>query len=148
MIKAGKDSDFSDAEWERVMLNPDNMIVSDSLKDRVTTILSGTPDITNFFAEFTVGDQVLILRLSRFDQAKNKSVFLGTCEKSAIKPIMSLHPSMWYRARVFCDDETLFDLSLLGQQLEISYDFSSSSNICTVTLACVAQVTKTTKRVL
>jgi hypothetical protein len=130
------------------MLNPDNMIVSDSLKDRVTTILSDEPDATSFSAELTIGDQALILGLSRFEQSKNKTVFLGTCEKSAIKPVLSLQTSMWRRVRVLCDGEALFDLSLLGQQLEVSYDFSSSSNLCAVTLACVAQATKTTKRVL
>ena len=54
MVKSGKSKNLVDAEWERVMRNPENMLVSDSLKERVESIMSSGSDVQEFSVDLSV----------------------------------------------------------------------------------------------
>lgn len=148
MSKIGKSTADDDAEWKRVLQNPDNMIVSDSLRDQVSNILTNRSESADFNAEVLVGDQVLILEMSHLSQEKDKIVVSGVCEKLAIKPILSMGMGTWSEARVRCGEETLLTISLVDRHLEVSYDMSSSAGLCFVTLTSTSPGVVSKKRVL
>lgn len=148
MTQPGRGSSAHDAEWERVLQNPDNMIVSDSLRDQVADILSSRSPSAEFFAEFLVGEQTLVLELSRVDRSHDKTVIAGFCSKLEVRPVISIDPSAWSLVRVICGEEQLFETPLAGRQLEVSYDMSSATGSCFVTVACMSPAPVSKKRVL
>ena len=148
MGRPGKELDASDAEWKRVLQNPDNMIVSDSLRDHVAGILTNRSESDDFFAELTIGDQVLMLELQRIDRGRDKTVVSGVCDKLTVKTVFALSMGSWSLARVLCGEESLLEINLTDQQLEVSYDMSSSAGLCFVTLTCMSPSVVSKKRVL
>ena len=148
MVKSGKSKNLVDAEWERVMRNPENMLVSDSLKERVESIMSSGSDVQEFSVDLSVGDRKLSLSLARFERSGDKIILSGTCDKLAVKPMLSLGLDAWSSASITCNAEVLFSIPLSGRQLEISYEFPSLSSVCMITIVAITPATKSTKRVL
>lgn len=148
MVKSGKSKNLVDAEWERVMRNPENMLVSDSLKDRVESIMSNGSDVQEFSADLFVGDRKLSLSLTRLERSGSKFVLSGTCSKFAVKPILSLGLEAWSAASITCGDEVLFSVPLSERQLEVSHEFLSASSVCMITIVSGAPSVRSTKRVL
>ena len=148
MAWPGRDSETSDTEWERVLLNPDNMIVSDSLRDQVAGILANRSESADFFVEILVGELTLTLGLSRIDRSRDKTVIAGICDKLEVRPIISADMSAWSKARVLCGEEMLLEISFSDQLLEVSYDMSSTAGLCFVTLTCSSPSPVSKKRVL
>lgn len=146
--KPGSDIDSDDAEWQRVMLNPDNMIVSDSLRDQVADILSNRSESSDYFVSFLVGDRALTLELTRLDRGKDKIVISGVCDKIAVRPFLALDLSKWTSANITCGKESIMEISFSNQQLEVCHEISSASGVCFVTLTCNASMQKSAKRVL
>jgi len=144
--RLGKDTD--DAEWQRVIQNPDNMIVSDSLRDQVANILSNRTESSDYFAELLVKGRPLTLELTRLDRGKDKTVISGICDKLALKPFLALDLQEWTQAKILCGEESVMEVSLSGQQLEVSHEISSAAGVCFVTLTCMSPPQKSTKRVL
>lgn len=146
--KLGKDIDNDDAEWQRVMLNPDNMIVSDSLRDQVSNILSSRSESSDYFVSFSIGDRTLTLELTRLDRGKDKIVLSGVCDKIALRPFLALDMSMWTRANITCGEESIMEILFADRQLEVSHEISSAAGLCFVTLTCNTLEQKSAKRVL
>lgn len=146
--KLGNDIDSEDAEWQRVMLNPDNMIVSDSLRDQVTNILSNRSESSDYFVNFLIGDRTLTLELTRLDRGNDKVVISGVCDKIAIRPFLAQDLSAWTSANITCGQEPIMEILFSNQQLDVSHEISSASGVCFVTLACNTSPQKSTKRVL
>lgn len=146
MSTGGKNRDSDTAEWERVLQNPDNMIVSDSLRHDVASILADQSEDTNFYVEFAISDQTLALELTKLDRMKDKIVISGACDRAAVKSILALGAEHWARAQIFCGSDLLFEISLIDQHVDISWEFSSAADTCFVTLTRIAPVSK--KRVL
>lgn len=148
MTRTGKVVGDDDAEWKRVLQNPDNMIVSDSLRDQVASILTNRSESLDFVAEILVGSDSLFLEVSHISRERDKTTISGTCLKQAVKPILPQEMSSWSETNVRCGEELLFTVSLVDQQLEVSYDMSSSAGLCFVTLTCASPSPVSKKRVL
>lgn len=148
MAWSGRDTDTSDAEWKRVLQNPDNMIVSDSLRDQVASILSSRTESADFLAEVLIGERTLVLELSRIDRSRDKTVIAGVCNKLDVRPVLSADMGTWLKARVTCGEDLLLDIPLSDQTLEVSYDMSSAAGLCFITLTCSSQAAVSKKRVL
>ena len=148
MAWSGSDTDASDAEWKRILQNPDNMIVSDSLRDQVANILSNRSESADFLAEVLIGERTLVLELSRMDRSRDKTVIAGVCDKLDVRPILSADMGIWLKARVMCGDDLLLDIPFGDQLLEVSYDMSSAAGLCFITLTCSSQGAVSKKRVL
>lgn len=137
-----------EAEWQRVMLNPDNMIVSDSLRDQVTSILSNRSESSDYFVSFSIGNRALILELTRLDRGKDKIVISGTCDRITLKPFLASDLTTWTSANIVCGEDSIVEISLIDRQLEVSHEISSAADTCFVTLTCIMSAQKSAKRVL
>lgn len=146
--RSGKDMDSDDSEWQRVMLNPDNMIVSDSLRDQVSSILSSRSESSDYFVSFLIGDRTLTLELARLDRGRDKIVISGACDKIALRSFLTQDLSAWTKANVMCGQESIMEILFSNQQLEVSYEISSAPDTCFVTLTCNTSAQKSAKRVL
>lgn len=148
MSRVGKNRDPEEAEWQRVLQNPDNMIVSDSLRDDVASILANRSEDTNFYVEFLIADRLLTLELIKLDRAKDKTTISGMCDRIAVKPFLALGTEHWAKAQILCGSDQLFEISLADMQLDVSHEFSSTAGVCFITLTCTQPAVKSTKRVL
>lgn len=146
--RLGKDASDDDMEWNRVLQNPDNMIVSDSLRDQVANILSNRSESTDYFVSFLVGGRKLTLELTRLDRGKDKVVISGMCDKIALRPFLVHDLSAWTGASILCGEESLVEFLFSNQQLEVSHEISSAAGTCFVTLTCITSAQKSAKRVL
>lgn len=135
--------DRSDDEWERVFQNPDNMIVSDVLRDRVAALLLEEKPPAVYRALVTAGNRVLSMELLRIDQSSSGVEILGVSGFDAMETLLEIEPDEWKTVEVMRGDISLRSFDLHRRGVSLSCDVSASVGTCNVTLSWCKLIPKT-----
>jgi hypothetical protein len=135
-----------DLEWDRISLNPDNMIVSDVLHDALSEYYTETPTKTQraVVALFSADKSAPVsMRLLRFEQSPAGWALVCVCSTQTAFNIMKKSREDWTHAdlkigsdkiREFIIDKTCFKIDV-----EIPAVQSANAFECTVIASCLAE---------
>ena len=131
-------------EWERVLQNPDNMIVSDSLKERVAALLSeGEPEVRPAYeVRVSYRDRSLSMELLRVDLTRDGVEIVGSCGPDAVSELLAVETDGWRGVEVMQDGSLVRSFDLQRREVRASLDLSSALGPCIVTLSWCRIVTK------
>jgi len=145
MSRSGRDIDV-ESEWNRVVQNPDNMLVSDAISGAVRDLLKSREDsasstLTAPFASLSGSDFSISIAVNKFETSSSGWVISGTSLLSACEQFMSVDRSKWKKISIFQakSGEVLWHRDLDGSKdLKIELQFVESSATCIVTLSCTS----------
>lgn len=130
-----------DREWERLTQNPDNVIVSDSIRGAVMQLLEpdeppppppGAPTV------LLVSDQVTVsMRALRVETGALWWSVVGLALVTDGETVISSNPETWQRLDlVGSSGQTLRSWSLAGSSHTKDVEFSHEDGTCTVRISC------------
>ena len=124
-----------DSDFNRVMSNPDNLIMSDSLEDVVDFAAAEDPDVwgsSNFTCHFNFGDTVVAGALKRFSITKNqRTITITATDESAIR-LLGTQELTGYVCKSIYDD--VMDSLEANLVVEISVEFNDEQQTADVTV--------------
>lgn len=130
-----------DREWERITQNPDNVIVSDSIRGAVMQMLEpdppsspppGVPAAQLVSEKVTVSLQVLKTEMSTQSWAVSGLALVTDGET-----VISSTPGVWQRLDLIgSGGDSLRSLSLAGLSYKTEVEFTPGDELCTVKISC------------
>jgi len=121
----------SDSEFERVLSNPDNLIVSDSLKDRLDFGQS-TPEDSEVSTNFIVGEENIPGRFRSYSIELDSDIeeiqISFICQKEYLVNLLQI------RAGNTCSVDVL-ENNIVGTLLSMKFGFMSGEIQATVSLS-------------
>lgn len=130
-------------EWSRVEQNPDNMLVSDSLRESINHLFNKQEDLPEAAPPLAsvLKDGIRIdLELSKFEHTRDGCIICGIASSQAGLTLISEDKLSWRGISVSTSPSTddLFNLDIsTGISLAIGVEFMQSSGLCAVTITCV-----------
>lgn len=126
-----------DDEWSRVSQNPDNMLVSDSLRDSIEKLMvsdESTPDLVP--VAVVQSDTTRIqLDLLRVEQTSKGWTLVGVAPISEGKKIVQAERNSWKDAAILESHIVeIWKRDLSRGELRVDVDFQSEVGTCTITL--------------
>ena len=137
-----------DDEWLRVLQNPDNMLVSDSIKAAITGLIAEdsvatTKDIHLIATLVSNTDSYIDVpfELMRMEQSKNGWMCMGNCKSDIIHTLIRSKSADWQCLIVNMDNENIREIHITStDDLHIAIDFPGITlSECVVTLTCVGK---------
>lgn len=130
-------------EWSRVEQNPDNMLVSDSLRESINYLFNKQEDLPEAappLASVLKDGFRIDLELSKFEHTRDGCIIYGIASSQAGLTLISEDKLSWRGISVSTSPgaDDLFNLDIsTGISLTIGVEFMQSSGLCAVTITCV-----------
>ena len=148
MNKVSSSKIMSDAqdEWDRISQNPDNVIVSDVLRDTLADYYAETPTKSQrAVVTLRAKGQVASMRLMRFEQSPRGWALVCVCSTQTAYTIMRLKRDEWTHADIKIGDDLIRDFKIDTSQFRIEVEVptvqTANSFECTVNASCVVEQT-------
>jgi len=128
-----------DSEWDRVSQNPDNMMVSDSLRSILGDILS-RPDDTppaRPIASLVGADRSIQVSISRIERSRAGCLISGAVSAQDGLSIIQSDSVSWRALSVSSAQGVTVFTQDLGPEwdLKVSVDFAEAADVCIVTVS-------------
>ena len=130
-----------DREWERITQNPDNVLVSDSIRGAVMQMLEpdpppspppGVPTAQLVSEKVTVSMQTL-----KTEMSTQSWTVSGLTLVSDGETVISSDPGVWQRLDLIgSGGDSLRSLSLSGSSCKTEVEFTPGDELCTVKISC------------
>ena len=151
MSKVSSSKIMSDAqdEWDRISQNPDNVIVSDVLRDTLSDYYTETPSKTQrAVVTLRAEGQVASMRLMRFEQSPRGWALVCACSTQTAYSIMRLKRDAWSHADIKIGGDLIRDFKIDASQFRIEVEVPTVQTVnpteCTVIASCVSEQTTNT----
>lgn len=136
-------------EWERISQNPDNVIVSDVLRDALADYYTETDTKSQrALVSIRSDDQILSMNLVRFDQTPLGWTLVCTCSTQAAYSIIRVQRELWSHVSIKIGNEVIrdfkIDMSRFRIDVEVPTMLSVNASECTVIASCVSEQTSNT----
>lgn len=147
MSRTISSSDAQD-EWDRISQNPDNVIVSDVLRDTLSEYYTETPQKTQraVVSLSTAERSVSVsMRLLRFEQSSRGWALVCACSTQAAFTIMKTSREDWAHADLKIGSDKIRDFVIDKSRFRIEVEMpavqTTNSFECTVNASCVVEQT-------
>ena len=139
MRSTSSDTGSIDSEWDRVSQNPDNMMVSDSLRSILGDILS-KPDNTppsRPIASLMGGNRSIQVSVSRIERSHTGCLISGTVSAQDGLSIIQSDSVSWRTLSVSSEQGGEVFTQVLGLEwnLKVAVDFTDLADVCIVTVS-------------
>lgn len=128
-----------ESEWDRVSQNPDNMMVSDSLRSVLSDILSAPSQqpATRPTATLIGGDTRIDIPVSRIERSRAGCLISGTASYQDGLTIIRSEAGSWRALSVSSEQGgEVFSQALgIGWNVTVSVDFTDLTDLCSVTVS-------------
>jgi hypothetical protein len=139
-----------DDEWARVSQNPDNMLVSDSLKESIESLIS-RPDASSvparmLFASLRSTTVFIQMELFRVEQSSKGWALVGSASVADAVKVLQTSREAWNEIVILQDDGAeVWSRALGGGDVRIDIDFPAGDtmNTSTITLGFTDQSVQT-----
>lgn len=127
-------------EWARVAGNPDNLLVSDSIKSAVSSMLeppSASPELPVATLLGSLGS--VDLRVSRVERSASSCMVCGPAPVTAGLTLIRAHTGSWKQLSVTQAgiSGAVLDLDVSsGWEITSAVDFIEAADTCIVTVSC------------
>jgi len=132
-----------DDEWDRISQNPDNVIVSDVLRDTLTEYYNETQTKTkrlNVILHSRVNDTSVSMHLHRIEQSHRGWAAVCMCTSQAALTVIRQQLEVWEKLAIKIGSESIRDLEIDTSKLRIEVDLTpTSANVCTVIVSCTSE---------
>lgn len=126
-----------DDEWARVAQNPDNMIVSDSLRESIEKLMA-PDDLASEsmpIAVFQTESEEVQVTLLRIQQTSKGWTIVGVASLSAGIKVLQTDCALWKKAAVLHGgDSAVWSRELSSGDIRVDVDFPAITGDCTITL--------------
>lgn len=135
-----------DDEWERVTQNPDNMLVSDMIRESIDKLMVRDDSVSEIapLAVIVSDSESLQMELVRVEQSSKGWVLVGTASISVGIKAVQVTRDTWKNASILQgEDNVVWSRDLAGGEIRVDVDFPVSLGTCTITLGYTAQSVQT-----
>lgn len=136
----------SQKEWDRISQNPDNVIVSDVLRDSLSHYYTETPTKTQRAAvtlHSATHNLTVLLTLIRLEQSSRGWSLVCVCPTQVAHAIMRAAREDWSHADIKIGSDKIrefnVDPSIFRLEIEIPISQTVSVSECTVIVSCVSE---------
>lgn len=150
MIKMSRTTISSDpqSEWDRISQNPDNVIVSDVLRDSLSEYYTDAPSKSQRAVVTLISESQNIsvpIRLLRLEQAHRGWSLVCACSTQTAYTIMRLSREDWTKLDLKIGNDKIrdfiIDQSCFRIEVEMPAVQTTSAFECTVIASCVVEQT-------
>lgn len=128
---------YIDDEWARVAQNPDNMLVSDSLRESIEKLMSSdTPASESIPVAVVQSDSDEVqMTLLRVEQTPKGWALVGITSVSEGVKILQVNRESWKKAVILQGEDTVvWSRELSNGDVRMDVDFPVTEGTCTITL--------------
>ena len=137
---------YIDDEWARVSQNPDNMLVSDSLRESIEKLMStDTPASESIpVAVIQTDSEEVQMTLLRVEQTAKGWTLVGITSVSEGVKVLQVNCDLWKKAVILQgEDVVVWTRDLMNGSTRVDVDFPVTEGTCTITLGFTAASVQT-----
>lgn len=136
-------------EWERISQNPDNVIVSDVLKDALSDYYTeNSTKSQRVIVSIHADDQSAIMNLVRFEQSPRGWSLICTCSSQTAHSLIRVQRELWSHVVIKIGNDVIRDFKIDMARFRIDVEVSTMQTVnasdCTVIASCVSEQTSNT----
>jgi len=135
-------------EWSRISLNPDNVIVSDVLRDTLAEHYSETHTKSkrlNVVLSTQSNDLSVLMQLLRIEQSQRGWAVVCTCPSQTALSVIRQERDVWEKLVLKIGNELIRELEIDTSKLRIEVDVTPTNhNECTVIVSCSSEQSSNT----